>query len=196
MQKKERLEKDKVERARKGEIALSVLRGIGIAGLLVIAVAAPNAMQIVPLFQEKKRRYTKTALYYSLRNLQRRGLVRLVRGRNGWRVELTEKGRREFLLYEVQEKLLVRPKRWDGIWHLLIFDIAEERRGIRDALRRTLTTFGFYRLQDSVWVFPYPCEEVLELLRTKYRIRHDALYVSANRIANDRALREHFGLQK
>lgn len=185
----------KKTRAKKGEVALCILRGIGIAGLLVIAVAAPNAMQIVPLFQEKKPRYTKTALYYSLRNLQRRGLIRLVRRPNGCRVELAEKGQKELSLYEIQEKMLKRPKRWNGIWHLLIFDIAEERRSVRDALRRTLTTFGFYRLQDSVWAFPYPCEDVLELLRTKYRVRHDALYLSVKYLANDRAPREHFGLQ-
>lgn len=182
-------------KTKKGEIALLLLKGIGIVGLLIVAVAAPNALQIVKIFQ-KRQRYTRQSLDQSLRKLKKRGLVIFVRTKRGWRVELTEKGQQELFLYEMKQKLLNRPRCWDSKWHLLIFDIQEERRGIRDAIRRTLVSFGFYRLQDSVWVFPYECEEVLELLRTKYHVRHEALYIAAHRIAKDESLRAHFGLKK
>lgn len=184
------------QRTKRGEIALQILTAIGAVGLVAVAIAAPNALQIAKLLQKKKPKYSSAALYYSLRKMHRRGLVKFAPGKTGMRVELTDAGRHELSLYEIQRKLLKRPQRWDGHWHMLIFDIAEQRRFVRDALRRTLLTFGFYRLQDSVWVFPYPCEDVLELLRTKYKIRHDAIYLSANYIADDRALREHFSLKR
>ena len=31
--------------------------------------------------------------------------------------------------------------------------------------RRKLKEFGFYCLQQSVWIIPYPCQEEIELLR-------------------------------
>lgn len=62
---------------------------------------------------------------------------------------------------------------------MLIFDTKEDRKSIREKVRRSLVALGFYRLQDSVWVYPYLCEDVLEMLRTQYGVRHDALYVCA-----------------
>jgi CRISPR-associated endonuclease Cas2 len=181
------------EKTKKGEIAMMILAGIGIAGIVVVALAAPNALQIIPGFQRK--RYRKSSLDRSLAALLRRGFVEMRRGKYGWRVELTEKGMQELFLYESRQKLFQR-RRWNRKWHVLIFDISEKRRLTRDAIRKTLLQFGFYRLQDSVWVFPYDCERILELLRTKYRVRHDALYMRVDKIANDQELRRHFGLPR
>ena len=77
-----------------------------------------------------------------------------------------------------------------------MFDIEEKRKNVRNQIRAVLISFGFYRLQDSVWVYPYECEEILELLRTKYKVRHEALYIRAERIAKDEYLRDHFGLKR
>ena len=122
-------------------------------------------------------------------------MIKFVRGKAGWKVELTTKGFAEFLTYETREKLLKKTKYWDGKWHFLIFDIAEERKRIREQVRRTLISFGFHRLQDSVWVFPYDCEEVLELLRIKYGVRYEALYLRADKLAKDKWLKQHFNLK-
>ena len=109
-------------------------------------------------------------------------------------MELTERGKEEWRLFETKKKLLQRPKRWDKKWRLLVFDISEKRKNVRDMIRKTLVSFGFYRLQDSVWVYPFECEDVLELLRTKFRVRYEALYVRADRVANDGELRREFKL--
>lgn len=185
-------------KAERGEIAKEILKGIGMAGLLVIAIAAPGASVAIPKIQRQIRwlkKYTKKSVNRSLENLKRRGLVELTQGRRGLRLELTKKGRLELARYETRKKILQK-KRWDGKWHILIFDIQESRKNVRDAVRHTLRALGFYRLQDSVWVFPYDCETVLELLRTEHRVRYDALYIVAQRIGNDGALRDHFGLKK
>lgn len=169
-----------------------ILGTIGLAGILIVGIAAPGIFKILP--GRKRYFYSKKSLDRSLENLKNRGLVKFAPGRIGWRVELTEKGRAEFFSYEIREKILKSPKRWNGDWHLLIFDIEETRKKVRDNVRRTLINLGFVRLQDSVWVYPYPCEEVLELLRTKYGVRHQALYICARKIAKDKWLRKHFGL--
>jgi CRISPR-associated endonuclease Cas2 len=76
----------------------------------------------------------------------------------------------------------------------LIFDIKEERKGMRDKIRRTLNTIGFIRLQDSVWVYPYDCEDLIMLLKADFKIGKDLVYIIADSIENDKDLRLAFNL--
>lgn len=172
-------------------VAKIVLLAVGLTGLLVMAAAVPNVVNALP--SRSFKAYAKGTLDKSIRRLLKRGLLKFVQGNRGWRLELTPRGHELFEKLEMELRLS-KPKKWDRKWHLLIFDIEETRKKIRDRLRRSLLNMGFYRLQDSVWVYPYPCEEILELLRTKYGVRHDALYVCAQKIAKDQWLREHFKL--
>lgn len=87
-----------------------------------------------------------------------------------------------------------RPKKWDRKWRIIIFDIPEKKREIRDEVRIILTNAGFQRLQDSVWVFPYDCEDVIGLLKMDYGIGREMLYVIADQIENDKYLRMDFDL--
>ena len=41
---------------------------------------------------------------------------------------------------------------WDGKWRIVIFDIPEEKRIIRNLFRRNLKKWGFKHLQKSVWI--------------------------------------------
>lgn len=41
---------------------------------------------------------------------------------------------------------------WDSIWRVVIFDIPEDKRRIRDQFRRKLKHWGFKNWQQSVWV--------------------------------------------
>ncbi len=75
---------------------------------------------------------------------------------------LTQAGQRHALggrNPEVQWK-----RRWDGRWRLVIFDVPENRRNMRDKLRTYLHMQGFGFLQNSVWVTPDPVSEQRALL--------------------------------
>lgn len=41
---------------------------------------------------------------------------------------------------------------WDGKWRVVIFDIPENKRVIRDLFRRRLKEWGFKNWQKSVWI--------------------------------------------
>lgn len=60
-----------------------------------------------------------------------------------------EKLRRKFPFAKFQKQI------WDDKWRLVIFDIEEESRWIRDSFRRKLKELGFGQLQKSVWITPY-----------------------------------------
>lgn len=53
---------------------------------------------------------------------------------------------------------------------------------------------GFLKLQDSVWIYPYDCEELVALLKADFRIGKDILYVIADSLENDGWIKRHFGL--
>ena len=78
---------------------------------------------------------------------------------------------------------------------MVIYDIKEKRRGVRGKLRDTLSTFGFYKLQASTWVYPYECEELIILLKADFKIGTEVLYVIVEKIENDQKLKDHFGLK-
>lgn len=50
-------------------------------------------------------------------------------------------------------------KKWNKRWTLLIFDIEEKKRVVRDSLRNKLISIGFGMLQESVWITPMPIGE-------------------------------------
>jgi CRISPR-associated endonuclease Cas2 len=76
----------------------------------------------------------------------------------------------------------------------LIFDIPEKRRAVRDQLRQTLNNIGFIKLQNSVWVYPYECSELISLLKSDFKIGKDVLYLTVTEIENDEFLRKHYQL--
>ena len=86
------------------------------------------------------------------------------------------------------------PRRWDKKWRILIFDIKETRRGLRNKVRSTLISIGFIGLQKSVWVYPYDCEDLINLIKSDFKVGKDILYMIVDRVENDKKIREHFGL--
>ena len=75
-----------------------------------------------------------------------------------------------------------------------MFDIKEKRKSTRDKIRHNLFKIGFIRLQDSVWVYPYDCEDFINLMKADFKIGKDLLYVVADKIENDKFLAQHFKL--
>lgn len=49
----------------------------------------------------------------------------------------------------------------DGLMRVLVFDVPEDRRLLRDRFRRHINLLGFQMHQKSVWVSKYDCEKWL-----------------------------------
>lgn len=182
-------------RLERGAVGMTILGIIGAAGLVALAVAAPNAVQLLRIFKKNDRRY-KTPAYINktIEKLQHQGLIHVFERKGKAVVRLTEKGQRELLRYQLREKRLEK-RRWDRKWRLLIFDIEEKRRSARDRARSDMLSFGFVRLQDSVWVYPYECEEVVTLLKAQYRIGKEMLYIVTEHLEGDDLLKKRFGIK-
>ena len=185
----------KIEKiARITKLKRNILQVIGGIGVLSVAVIAPNALQALKIFglNAKNRTQKNFSYWRSIRRLEKDGLVSIRRNGNRYDVNITPKGNATLSSFSFQE--VRKKKRWDRRWRMIIFDIPEKKRVFRTAVRARLVQFGFFRLQDSVWVFPYDCEEIIAMLKTELSIGRELLYIVADAVEGDEVIRSHFSL--
>ena len=185
-------EKRMAREIRRTKVNALIISAVAFSGVIAMAALAPGLANALG-----KSKYLRQRLYQARKRIS----VLITDGylvldeRDGKKfIRLTEKGERFAAMMHEGTLAPKRPKRWDRKWRMLIFDIPERRRGIREKIRATLITLGFVRLQDSVWVFPYDCEDFILVLKAEFKIGKDVLYVIADHIENDRHLRHHFSL--
>jgi DNA-binding transcriptional regulator PaaX len=168
-----------------------LLNAIKLAGVLAVALVVPNilgAMQRLGMVPGKRH---KASLGRSLERLVENGLV--IRSEKGY--SLTRAGERRMSQFVFEDFAIRRARLWDERWRVVVFDIPEKRRKLRVRLREILMLAGFLRLQDSVWIHPYDCEDLLTLLKTELGIGKHLVYMVVESIENDRDLRSHFSLR-
>jgi len=148
------------------------------------------------LYREYKRWQTfeKRRLKETVRRLHKQKLVKVVERNGQLLVELTEKGKIKALSYKIDEMTIKKPAKWDGLWRVVIFDIPEKKRLARDVLRNKLRLLGFYKLQKSVFVHPFPCRDEIDFIKEVLRIGPYLTFLEAKFIDNESALRSHFNI--
>ena len=187
-----RLETEVKKEIRRTKINKAIIGTIAAAGTLSIAAVVPGLLTALgPVKFSAQRRYLVKG---TLARLKEYGYVAYEGKGQDMRIRLTEKGERFAALMEDGGVAIQKPKRWDGKWRVLIFDISESKKALRNKVRSTLVTLGFVRLQDSVWVHPYDCEDFILLLKADFKIGKEVLYIIADKIENDKELRTRFDL--
>lgn len=183
------------KRSRRGQIEGIVLSSLAIAGVVLVAMAAPKTLQLLKHVDPDwiAKRNPKQRVREAAYRLKKKGLVEFVHTHDRIFLRITAKGRHTLDSLALSGPL-PRPKRWDHKWRLVIFDIPERNRGVRGRARGIVSSFGFVRLQDSVWAYPYDCEEAIALLKAELHIGRDLLYIIADAIEYDLPLRKHFDL--
>ncbi|OHA91271.1 MAG: hypothetical protein A2758_02285 [Candidatus Zambryskibacteria bacterium RIFCSPHIGHO2_01_FULL_49_18] len=185
------LENKNKKKRRKENLQKMILASVAAAGVLSIALLAPNVLQAMNklgIFPNPRR---KEYISSSGSKLLKRGLLKFEDGH----YQLTNQGGKFLRRWELVDFKLKKPKRWDRKWRLIIYDIAERGKGkIRRQIFELFKIAGFYRLQNSIWVYPYDCEDVIGLLKTDFGVGKEILYIIADEIENDRYLRQYFEL--
>ncbi|MDD2935306.1 MAG: hypothetical protein PHX25_02410 [Candidatus Pacebacteria bacterium] len=173
-----------------------ILTTVATVGLIGVAVVAPNVLQVIKQISPKKKKFIREKYYTNkiIEKMLKDGLFSKVRKGNDEFLELTEKGKYLVAQYNLGDLEIEKTKKWDKKWRVVIFDVEEKKRSLRDFLRLNLERIGFRKLQNSVWVFPYDCEELVYLLKTEFFADSDVLYMEVNHIENESWLKEIFGL--
>ena len=180
---------------RTGQVQNAILTTLLVGGMIVIG-AAPRLDLLKLLGARKRNPYRlKYQINDTLLRLVRKGLVTFVEKDGRKFARLTPAGTERLRLEQQKAALLLQKnKRWDKRWRVVIFDIPEYRRGTRDKLRLTMRTAGFYRLQDSVWLYPYDCEDFMMLVKADLKIGNAILYMVVEKIENEGKIKTHFSL--
>jgi CRISPR/Cas system-associated endoribonuclease Cas2 len=193
--KSENIENEVKKQIRVTKIQEAVLVSVAAAGLLSVALLAPNALKLLKVFNLEDKIFTnaKDSVNRSRKRLVKNGLLTYTK--EGF-LKLTPEGEKIIRRIELINYKIEKPRKWDKKWRVLIFDIKECKRNTRDRIREILTLIGFVRLQNSVWVYPYDCEDLINLTKADSAIGRELLYIVADRIENEKALLNHFKLKR
>ncbi|MES2087469.1 MAG: hypothetical protein V4467_00595 [Patescibacteria group bacterium] len=186
------MEVESRKRARKHQLQEIILQTVASAGILAIALLAPNVLQSLKKLGIIKSARQLEIIHNSRKRLVEKGL--LFYDAHGF-LKLSPKGQSILRHFELHNFRIMKPKRWDKKWRVVIFDIREGNRKTRDLLRKTLSNIGFIKLQQSVWVYPYDCEDFITMLKADFKIGKAVLYMIVDSIENDTEIRKNFGLK-
>ncbi|KKT24742.1 MAG: Transcriptional regulator, PaaX family [Parcubacteria group bacterium GW2011_GWA2_43_9b] len=126
----------------------------------------------------------------SFNSLQRSGFWRISKA---GKYQLTTKGAAK--LEQLKFRASIKRQKWDSLWRIVIFDISEDKKVAREALRRKLKRFGFYHLQKSVFVFPYDCEKEIAALADFFEENDNIEYIIAKTLGGkEREIKDFFDL--
>ncbi|MDO8492377.1 MAG: hypothetical protein Q7S34_01930 [bacterium] len=107
---------------------------------------------------------------------------------------LSKEGQRVALTYNLDTMAIKRPLNWDKKWRIVMFDIPEPLKKVRDSIRYHLKNLNFRELQKSVFVHPFPCSDEIEYLVEFYNIRRYVRFITAVEIDNELAFKKQFGV--
>ena len=92
-------------------------------------------------------------------------------------------------------RILLGSGGWDKKWRVVAFDIPERYSELRDKIRYVLKRSGFVRLQQSVWVFPYECKELVGIIKESSGLSKYVLYGVLEYVEDETRLKKIFGLK-
>ena len=177
----------------KGELAKEILKSLAIGGVIAGSLVLPNLPQVLEFLgvTNSKERYRIKRTIYSLEEKRQVNIYE----KNGIEfIEITDNGRKKVLQYNLDEIKIERPKKWDGHWRVIIFDIPEKFKGARRALSGKLREMEIYPLQKSVFVCPFDCKNEVDFISEIFGVGKFVYYIVAKEINNGEFLKRHYNL--
>lgn len=180
----------------KARLADAMIRVVALGAVTATALAAPNAVKmfdkpfdkLIALLDDRERcRAISEALSYL-------GYRNLVSGDGCHGVQITQAGRLRLRSKEICSLHIVKQYKWDGMWRLVIFDVAVSKNSSRAMFVRKLKDMGFGVLQRSVYITPYKCQQEVAKIAEYFGIAKSVIVVETDHIENDFLLRDYFGV--
>ncbi len=185
-------------RIRRNSNPYRILKSLALgSGFLIISTISPmsGALLVRNLIKHYFRRksFEKHRLLDDLKNLQTRELIDYRDlGDGKIKITLTRAGKEKTLVYQLDSLHLKKPKRWDGKWRLVMFDIPHAHKKARDAFRKKLRDLHFYPIQKSVFLSPFPCEDEIDFLASIFDVQDYILLMYVSNFEGEKKLKNHF----
>ncbi|MBU1033235.1 MAG: hypothetical protein ABII13_04215 [Patescibacteria group bacterium] len=86
----------------------------------------------------------------------------------------------------------IHGKKWDHFWRIISFDVPENKR-TRVLFQKQLRRLNFYKVQKSLYAYPYECEKDIKFLAKEYNIRSNVeVYTIPNLGSHETPARKHY----
>lgn len=108
-------------------------------------------------------------------------------------VRISEEGKKKLFKYNLED-ISLDESGWDGKWRLIIYDVALAKKSQSEMFRRTLNKLKLLKLQKSVYLTPFKCEDQIEYLRQMYDIGQETIILKVGSIENEAVYRKYFGI--
>jgi len=185
----------------KEEITKNIVKGILIAGGIAVASTSPSFVSRVLPKIYKYAKYkiidnkNNKKFYDTFYSLKKRNLIFFENRGGQIYISLTPDGKKLAGKYQIDDLAIKKPKKWDGKWRILIFDVLDKQKIKREALRGKIKDFGLYQIQKSVWVYPYDFKNEINLLRSFFNFAEKEIkIIVASEIEGEQELKRHFKL--
>ncbi len=165
-----------------------------VGGVITVVALAPNIFGAMGHIARRKGFFGRKGFFDAKNYLRKRKYITVRKHDDAYEIKLTREGA-DIVLQKSLNDMRIQPTgAWDGIWHLVMFDIPNKHKWARDALRGRLQAMGLYRMQESVFVSPYPCKEEVLFLTDLLSVHQYVRLVATKEIFGDTDLCDYFAL--
>lgn len=183
-----------VQKSARKERTVRILKMVALGVLIIGIGAVPSPRAVSKMLHEltlgdtaENRRYARR----KVKQLEQSGFLK----KRGVKYAVSDKGSRLLSGADVWNLQIPRPHRWDGIWHLIMFDIPMGESAARKALNSSLLRMGLVQYQQSVLIYPYPIKETILKVCRFHKVTSYVSFVSARDVDGAEELKRIFKLR-
>jgi len=142
--------------------------------------------------QKEWEKFNLWRLRQVIKRMQNSKLVEVKEEKGIPLIKITQKGKQKLLRYKIDEMVLDESN-WDSKWRLVIYDVQTGKRANSEMFRTMLNKLRFLKLQRSVYLTPFKCEDEIEYLRLLFDIGNEVQILKVGSLENEAAYRRYFG---
>lgn len=178
-----------------GMAAARILLLLGAGVALGFSYSPSRYRKVLKILTHEWEALNRRDLYRAIQRLYQSKLIGFKEREDGAvDIVLSREGEKIALRYKLDEMQIAKPKRWDTKWRVIIFDVPEKKKRLRDAIRMHFRRLGLVELQKSVFVHPFDCQNEIDFLIELFDARPYVRFIEANHIDNELHLKKKFKL--
>ena len=147
--------------------------------LKILAEKPAISLQSIRNDKDPKKSY---ALARSVKNLIDAGYAQIHKSDNQSYIKITQKGKNKLDCIKLSGEDALVTNSWDGYWRVIILDIPENRKNEREALRYLLKKANFVCIKNTVWISPFPYENLFTNIKNDMNLGNELMIIITNKI--------------
>ena len=169
------------------ELTVALLALLAGGVVVVSMIAAPGLTHVFAHFSAKSK-HERYRIYNRLTKLEKSGYVH----KSGHYFVPAPKGVVLIRKSMLRARTKTGVKRWDGRWHIVLFDLPRTHAPSRQDLRHFLLDIGYVHYQHSVFVHKFDFKKEVEEFCALYGVRAFVNFITATAFDNTPSVEKEF----